>query len=85
MLLGCLLESATGFTGSLMTMALSIGFVCAFTFAVSDSRLSSVYYSNVPSNRAVVDSTALTGRGGGRVTCLMLGSFIPHLSSDSIF
>ena len=68
MSLGCLLESATGFAGSSMTMVSSIGFVCAF--AASDSRLSSVYCSKVPSNRAVVDSTALTGHGGGHMTCL---------------
>ena len=66
--LGCLLESATGITGSSTTMELSIGFVCAF--AALDSRLSSVYCLNVPSHRAVVDSTALTGHGGGHVTCL---------------
>ena len=49
-------------------MAFSIGFVCAFT--ASDSRSSRVYCLNVPSNGAVVDSTALTGCGGGHVTCL---------------
>ena len=65
---GCLLELATGFAGSSMIMALSLGFVCAF--AVSDNRLSSVYYSKVPDDGAVVDSTALTGHGGGHVTCL---------------
>ena len=65
---GCLLEPATGFAGSSMTMVLSIGFVCAF--AVSDSQSSSVYCSKVPGDGAVVDSTALTGRGGGHVTCL---------------
>ena len=68
MSLGCLLESATGFAGSLMTMALLIRFVCAFT--APDSRLSSVYCLKVPSDGAVVDSTALTGCGGGCVTCL---------------
>ena len=68
MLLGCLLESATSFASLLMTMAPLIGFVCAF--AASDSRLSSVYCSKVPGDGAVVDSTALTGCGGGRVTCL---------------
>ena len=65
---GCLLEPATGFTGSSMTMVLSLGSVCTFT--VSDNRLSSVYCSKVPDNGAVVDSTALTGHGGGCVTCL---------------
>ena len=66
--LGCVFESATGFAGSSMTMASSIDFVCTFT--ASDSWLSSVYCSKVPSNGAVVDSTALTGCGGGHVTCL---------------
>ena len=65
---GCLLEPATGFTGSSTTMASSLGFVCNFT--TSDNQLSSVYCSKVPDDGAVVDSTALTGCGGGRVTCL---------------
>ena len=64
---GCLLEPATGFAGSLTTMASSIGFVCTFT--PSDNWSSSVYYSKVPDDRAVVNSTALTGHGG-HVTCL---------------
>ena len=66
--LGCLLEPATGFAGSSMTMASSIGFVCAF--AASDSQSSSVYCSKVPSDGAVVNSTALTGHEGGHMTCL---------------
>ena len=66
--LGCLLEPATGFTGSSMIMASSRG--CVFAFAASDNQLSSVYCLNVPGNGAVVDSTALTGCGGGRETCL---------------
>ena len=65
---GCLLEPATGFTGSSTIMASSLGFVCAF--AASDNRSSSVYCLNIPCDGAVVDSTALTERGGGRVTCL---------------
>ena len=65
---GCLLEPATGFTDSLMIMALSLGFVCAFT--ASDSQSSSVYCSKVPDDGAVVDSAPLTGRGGGCVTYL---------------
>ena len=64
---GCWLEPATGFTGSSMTMASLLGFVCAFT--ASDNRSSSVYCSKVPDDGAVVDSTALTGCGGGHVTC----------------
>ena len=68
MLSGCFLEPATGFAGSLTTMALLLGFVCAF--ATSDNRLSSVYCLKVPDDRAVVNSTALTGHGGGYVTCL---------------
>ena len=69
MLSGCLLEPATGFTGSSTIMALLHG--CVFAFAASDNRLSSVYCSNVPGDGAVVNSTALTGRGGGRETCLL--------------
>ena len=59
MLSGCLLEPATGFTGSLTIIALSLGFVCTFT--ASDNLLSSVYCSNVLGDGAVVDSTALMG------------------------
>ena len=70
---GCLLEPATGFAHSSTTMVSSIGFVCTFT--ASDSQSSSVYCSKVPSNRAVVDSTALTGHGGGWVTCLTAACF----------
>ena len=70
---GCLLEPATGFAGSLTIMASLLGFVCTFT--ASDNRLSSVYCSNVPDDGAVVNSTALTGRGGGRVTCLAAARF----------
>ena len=65
---GCLLEPATGFSGSSTIMASLLGFVCAFT--VSDNRVSNVYCSNVPGNGAVVDSTALMEREGGCVTCL---------------
>ena len=82
---GCLLEPATGFAGSSMIMALSLGFVCAF--AASDNQLSSVYCSNVPGNGAVVDSTALMGCGGGRMTCLtaahLAASF--HVLPDMAF
>ena len=70
---GCLLEPATGFAGSSMIMVSSLGFVCTFT--ASDNRSSSVYCSNVPGDGAVVDSTALTGRGGGHVTCLAAACF----------
>ena len=65
---GCLLEPATGFAGSSTIMALLLGFVC--TFAVSDNWSRNVYCSKVPDDGAVVDSTALTGHGRGRVTCL---------------
>ena len=65
---GCLLEPAAGFTGSSTIMASSRG--CVFAFAASDNRSSSVYCSNVPCDGAVVDSTALTERGGGHLTCL---------------
>ena len=82
---GCLLESATGFAGSSMIMALSLGFVC--TFAASDNQSSSVYCLNVPCDGAVVDSTALMERGGGHVTCLtaarLAASF--HVLPDMAF
>ena len=65
---GCLLEPATGFAGSSMIMASSLGLVCAF--AVSDNQLSNVYCSNVLCDRTVVNSTALTECGGGHETCL---------------
>ena len=77
---GCLLESATGFTGSLMIMASLRG--CVFAFAAADNRSSSVYCSNVLGNGAVVNSTALMGRGGGRETCLA-ASF--HVLPDMAF
>ena len=70
---GFLLEPATGFAGSSMIMASSLVFVC--TFAVSDNQSSSVCCLNVPEDGAVVDSTALTGRGGGCVTCLAAACF----------
>ena len=70
---GCLLEPATGFAGSLTIMVSSLGFVCTFT--ASDNQLSSVYCSNVPDDGAVVDYTALTGCGGGCVTCLAAACF----------
>ena len=71
---GYLLEPATGFTGSLMIMASSCG--CVFAFAVSDNRSSSVYCLNVPGDGAVVNSTALTGHGGGRETCLAASFYV---------
>ena len=77
---GCLLEPATGFTGSSMIMALLRG--CVFAFTVSDNQSSSVYCSNVPGDGAVVDSTALMGCGGGHETCLA-ASF--HILPDMAF
>ena len=70
--LGCLLEPATGFAGSSMTMTSSSGFVCASTL---NSQVSNVYWSNSPLEGAVVDSTALGGHGGGRMTCLVAAHF----------
>ena len=82
---GCLLEPATGFTGSSMIMALLCG--CVFTFAASDNQLSSVYCSNVLGDGAVVDSTALTGCGGGRETCLVAARLAAsfHVLPDMAF
>ena len=82
---GCLLEPATGFAGSSTIMVSSLGFVC--TFAASDNQSSSVYCSNVLDDRAVVDSTALMGHGGGCMTCLtaacLAASF--HILPDMVF
>ena len=85
MLLGCVLEPATGFTGSSMIMASSCG--CVFTFAASDNRSSSVYCLNVLGDRAVVDSTALTGCGGGCETCLVAARLAAsfHVLPDMAF
>ena len=82
---GCLLEPAAGFAGSSMIMVSSYGCVCAF--AVSDNQLSSVYCSDVLGDGAVVDSTALTGRGGGRMTCLTAACLAAlfHILPDMVF
>ena len=82
---GCLLEPATGFAGSLTIMASSLGFVC--TFAASDNQSSIVYCLNLLGDRAVVDSTAMMGCGGGHMTCLtaahLAASF--HVLPDMAF
>ena len=82
---GCLLEPATGFTGSSTIMASSHG--CVFAFAASDNQSSSVYCLNVPGDRAVVDSTALMGCGGGRETCLVAARLAAsfHVLPDMVF
>ena len=69
---GCLLEPATGFAGSSMTIASSRGLDCA---SASVSWASRVYWSNSLLNEAVFGSTALAGRGGGHVTCLAAAHF----------
>ena len=83
--LGCLLEPATGFTGSSTIMASSCG--CVFTISAADNRLSSVYCSNVLGDGAVFDSTALTGRGGGHETCLVAAHLAAsfHILPDMAF
>ena len=82
---GCLLEPATGFTGSSTSMASSHGCVC--TISAADNQSSSVYCSNVLGNGAVVDSTALTGRGGGHETCLVAARLAAlfHVFPDMAF
>ena len=82
---GCLLEPATGFTGSSTIMVSSRG--CVFAISAADNRLSSVYCSKVPGDRAVVDSTALMGRGGGRETCLVAAHLAAsfHVLPDMAF
>ena len=82
---GCLLEPAPGFAGSLMIMASSLGFVCAFT--ASDNQSSNVYCLNVLCDGTVVNSTALMERGEGCETCLtaahLAASF--HVLPDMAF
>ena len=82
---GCLLEPATGFTGSSMIMVSSHG--CVFTISAADNQLSSVYCSNVPGNGEVVDSTALMGHGGGHETCLVAARLAAsfHVFPDMVF
>ena len=82
---GCLLEPATGFTGSSVIMVLLHG--CVFAFAASDNQLSSVYCLNAPGDGAVVDSTALTGCGRGRETCLVAARLAAlfHVLPDMAF
>ena len=82
---GCLLEPATGFTGSSTIMMSLCG--CVFTFTVSDNRSSSVYCLNVLGDGAVVNSTALMGRGGGRETCLVAACLAAlfHVLPDMAF
>ena len=82
---GCLLELATGFTGSSTIMVLLHG--CVFAFTASDNQLSSVYCSNVPGNGAVIDSTALMGHGGGHETCLVAARLAAsfHILPDMAF
>ena len=69
---GCLLEPATGFAGSSMTMALSRGFGWA---SASVSWLSNVYCLNALLDDTVFGSTTLTGCGGGHMTCLVAACF----------
>ena len=82
---GCLLEPATGFTGSSTIMALSCG--CVFTISASDNQSSSVSCLNVLGDRAVVDSTALMGCGGGCETCLVAARLVAlfHVLPDMAF
>ena len=81
--LGCLLESATGFAGSLTIIASSRGLDCAST---SVSPASRVYCSNSLLNEAVFSSTTLAGCGGGHMTCLAAAHFAALLHVvDSIF
>ena len=81
---GCLLEPATGFAGSSMTMASSNGLACAST---SDSQVSSVDWLNSLLDRAVVDPTALGGCGGGHETCLVAARLAAsfHVLPDMAF
>ena len=69
---GCLLEPATGFTGSLMTIALSMGLNCS---SASVNRVSRVYCLNSLLDEAVFGSTTLARCGGGHMTCLAAACF----------
>ena len=69
---GCLLEPATSFTGSLMTMASSRHFDRT---SASVSQSSRVYCLNALLNNAVFSSTTLAGHGGGHMTCLAAAHF----------
>ena len=82
---GCLLEPATGFTGSSTIMVSLCG--CVFAISAADNRSSSVYCSKVPGDGAVVDSTALTGCGGGHETCLVAARLAAsfHVFPDMAF
>ena len=82
---GCLLEPATGFTGSSTIMVSLHG--CVFTISAADNRSSSVYCLNVLGDGAVVDSTALTGCGGGHETCLVAARLAAsfHVLPDMAF
>ena len=85
--LGCLLEPATGFTGSSTTIASSRGLDCASTPV---SQVSRVYCSNSLLNKAVFGSTTLAGRGGGHMTCLSAAWFsgsikcLPEFDSEGM-
>ena len=82
---GCLLEPATGSTGSLTIMASSCG--CVFAISAADNRSSSVYCLNVPGDGAVVNSNALTGCGGGCETYLVAACLAAsfHILPDMAF
>ena len=69
---GCLLELATGFTGSSMTMVSSAGLVRT---SASTNRSSRVYCSNALLDDTVFGSTILGRCGGGCMTCLVAARF----------
>ena len=69
---GCLLESATVFTGSSMIMVSSD---CLRCFSTSANQVSRVYCLNALLNDAVFGSTILARCGGGHMTCLVAARF----------
>ena len=69
---GCLLEPATGFIGSLTTMASSNGLDC---ISASTSWSSRVYCLNALLDNTVFGSTIMAGCGGGHMTCLVAAHF----------
>ena len=72
MSLGCFVEQATGFTGSLMTMVSSSGLDC---ISASTSQSSRVYCLNAVPDNTVFGSTILAECGGSHMTCLVAAHF----------
>ena len=80
---GCLLEPATGFAGSLMTIASSRGLDCA---SASVSQVSRVYCSNSPLDDVQFYHLGWAWRRLHDLPCsCMLCSLVPCRAMDSVF